>query len=671
MGQVVSKTSTATQWSTPVDLIPDATTSAPGRMTAADKAKLDGATTSNAAQSSVSLVQRFASGQIGVPATPDTNNVAASKAYVDLGDSATVIATGIDLNTIRKTGKYVQSANANASSALNYPVNAAGYLDVTQIPNGAGSFLWQIYTTYSDWASGSRAAERYIRGQYSLTTTDKWSAWIRLPDSKYVDAGDAAALASAKTYTDSKYPDLFNTQLTPAVIAHRSGKNHFPEESMEAVQACVDAGWIPEVDLHVLSDGTLVCIHDTTVQRTMTGTGNVSSFTLAQWKAMRVRPSVPGANYGTPLTFEQYLQRWGGQILLCAEVKDSTVASAAEDLVEKYNLKKGILMQSFDLAAVRLLVSRGITCTYLFSTTWDASVTPTSLKAEGIQFVSPGSGVTSENLTALVNAGLKVVPWVYSTKTEADAIKSKGIWGFFTDDPWQAEGAPFFTSVDKWRDGWPGGLLVARTSEGSNTVVTATNFVTLANGGVSGKGLNASERPSESSSVGAAYIVDLPNAPRIDTSKDFEISFDLEYRANRDTAETANPIAGLFIWNTPGDLDDPVIDTAHTGQNGWTLGIRPDGRIHAYKYVNGAAASSIIANPSSAPSPPWTTATTPGKTRISFSSRGAGLRLTSSGYPNYAASADTFRPGICRISLRLPAAIEATISNLSISGEIV
>ncbi|MCQ9384459.1 pyocin knob domain-containing protein [Brevibacterium moorei] len=60
--------------------LPLATPTAHGAMDKADKAKLNTATT---AATGNALVQRFGSGQIGVPAVPDSANVAASKAYVD------------------------------------------------------------------------------------------------------------------------------------------------------------------------------------------------------------------------------------------------------------------------------------------------------------------------------------------------------------------------------------------------------------------------------------------------------------------------------------------------------------------------------------------------------------------------------------------------------------
>lgn len=76
--------------------------------------------------------------------------------------TATALGTN-DLNSITAPGLYFQNANANTSTARNYPQLAAGSLTVTQ---AAG--IVQVYQVYSG------------DGTYKRTYYDsKWSAWIR------------------------------------------------------------------------------------------------------------------------------------------------------------------------------------------------------------------------------------------------------------------------------------------------------------------------------------------------------------------------------------------------------------------------------------------------------------------------------------------------------------
>lgn len=86
----------------------------------------------------------------------------------------------VDLNTVTASGVYHQNANANATSAPNYPVGQAGMLEVLE----SGSFLYQRYTSYQV------GNEVYTRSRYAGT----WSAWEKQWSGKNL-AADPTALA--------------------------------------------------------------------------------------------------------------------------------------------------------------------------------------------------------------------------------------------------------------------------------------------------------------------------------------------------------------------------------------------------------------------------------------------------------------------------------------------
>ncbi|TBL46293.1 phage tail protein [Hafnia alvei] len=91
------------------------------------------------------------------------------------------ISAGTNLNTLTEPGIWFNSANANASLALNYPSTQAGSLQVLQ---DAGTT--QIYTEYS-----SGAGRQWRRGLYMGT----WSAWRVVYDSmNKPSANDVGAL---------------------------------------------------------------------------------------------------------------------------------------------------------------------------------------------------------------------------------------------------------------------------------------------------------------------------------------------------------------------------------------------------------------------------------------------------------------------------------------------
>ncbi|SDU36460.1 glycerophosphodiester phosphodiesterase family protein [Jiangella alkaliphila] len=80
------------------------------------------------------------------------------------------------------------------------------------------------------------------------------------------------------------------------VIAHRGYWRGAPENSIAAIEQAIERGaHVVEIDVQRTADGHLVLMHDTTVNRTTNGTGAVSSLTLAQIKALRLREHLGGA----------------------------------------------------------------------------------------------------------------------------------------------------------------------------------------------------------------------------------------------------------------------------------------------------------------------------------------------------------------------------------------
>ena len=104
-----------------------------------------------------------------------------------------------------------------------------------------------------------------------------------------------------------------STILVPTVgktIAHRGLYSSVPENTIEAFEeACKRGFWGIETDIHNTSDGELVCIHDSTVDRTTDGTGTVNNMTYKEIKACTVDAGSNIADYpGLKIPkFEDYL----------------------------------------------------------------------------------------------------------------------------------------------------------------------------------------------------------------------------------------------------------------------------------------------------------------------------------------------------------------------------
>lgn len=73
----------------------------------------------------------------------------------------------------------------------------------------------------------------------------------------------------------------------PLAIAHRGGAGLFPENTLYAFERAADLGVdVIELDVRSVSDGTLVVMHDATVDRTTDGDGKVVDMTLDRLKKL-------------------------------------------------------------------------------------------------------------------------------------------------------------------------------------------------------------------------------------------------------------------------------------------------------------------------------------------------------------------------------------------------
>jgi glycerophosphoryl diester phosphodiesterase len=74
------------------------------------------------------------------------------------------------------------------------------------------------------------------------------------------------------------------------IFAHRGNWRGAPENSLQAYKQCIDGGIDGvEIDVHMTKDSAIVMMHDDTVDRTTTGTGLVSDYTLEEIKKLNLK----------------------------------------------------------------------------------------------------------------------------------------------------------------------------------------------------------------------------------------------------------------------------------------------------------------------------------------------------------------------------------------------
>jgi glycerophosphoryl diester phosphodiesterase len=135
--------------------------------------------------------------------------------------------------------------------------------------------------------------------------------------------------------------------------AHRGGALEVPENSMSGLVAAYTRGTaqVIDVDTRILRDGTLVAMHDATLDRTTTSRGPVNALTLRQWQHVRLRPAgrLPGHwQAERPPTVTEVLDRFGGRIVLMLEAKDPRGLRKLGALIRSRGLTRSVFVNSND-----------------------------------------------------------------------------------------------------------------------------------------------------------------------------------------------------------------------------------------------------------------------------------------------------------------------------------
>jgi glycerophosphoryl diester phosphodiesterase len=129
------------------------------------------------------------------------------------------------------------------------------------------------------------------------------------------------------------------------VVSHRGDWRYAPENSLAAVQRCIDLGVdIVEIDVRLTKDGHLVAMHDLTVDRTTNGKGKLSEMTLDEIKKLRLKNAcgVKGSRQQVP-TLEEIMKLAKGKIMVNLDkTEGETVREAYEILKKTGTLDHGI-----------------------------------------------------------------------------------------------------------------------------------------------------------------------------------------------------------------------------------------------------------------------------------------------------------------------------------------
>ena len=189
------------------------------------------------------------------------------------------------------------------------------------------------------------------------------------------------------------YSDLANTSITiaphelnkginsePELVYHRGLSAFYPENTLPAFGAVKKyGGKYFECDVQLSSNGDMICIHDSTIDRTTNGTGNVADLTTTQIQSYYIDEGYQNTIFGNTLrvpTIEEVLQYCSTKGLIpMLELKVEINYNTLINYLKKYNLYDKAIIISFNLNYLKALraIDKNILIAYL-SETYSTSV---------------------------------------------------------------------------------------------------------------------------------------------------------------------------------------------------------------------------------------------------------------------------------------------------------
>ena len=262
-------------------------------------------------------------------------------------------------------------------------------------------------------------------------------------------AGDAATADERKRRDDPPVVGRIDTfRELPRIVydAHRGGGMEARENSLSGLQSALDSGVVQVLDLdtRMLADGTIVLIHDATLERTTTSKGPVAELDLRRWRELWLdlgswlRPAPPREH---PITLAKALNRFGGEAVLSIEAKDPDSVGRIAQMIKDRGLRGSAYLNTNRPAVAREIDALGIRAHLWRSARQMATDDPRTF-APYTSLLDVDITAANADIDKFVRADVAPV-WAHTitTRAERDRALRLGAVGIVTDNPRYVTGA--------------------------------------------------------------------------------------------------------------------------------------------------------------------------------------------------------------------------------------
>lgn len=232
------------------------------------------------------------------------------------------------------------------------------------------------------------------------------------------------------------------------LIGHRGARFEAPENTLAGFRHAIGLGLTAvEFDVRVTRDNELVVIHDATVDRTTDGTGEVSSFSLAELRELDARAEFPDWPEVCRIpTLSEALDVVDGLPTVLIEIKqrvdhddpgglEPVVARIVEE-VRARRLTGRVAITSFDPVVLEMLKRIGPELRTGLIGNWDThAFIDDAIRLRAFQGDARHTTSSPEIIAAARHAGLWMVGWPCNSPAEFEKVPAWGVDAVTTDNP--------------------------------------------------------------------------------------------------------------------------------------------------------------------------------------------------------------------------------------------
>lgn len=215
----------------------------------------------------------------------------------------------------------------------------------------------------------------------------------------------------------------------PAVAAIEGGSDVYPENSALAFTENVKFGYLPAPSLTALADGTIVAADPETASKAMGLKKNLDVLTRDEFLDQSIAPARKDTSPGDPITWDQLVDKLGGDTVFMPEIDSAEVAGPALDTIAEAKLEDATIVRTEDAEVARAAADKGTDVMFIGDPN---STDAESLTGQGYTMIA----VDAAGLARWTDSGLGVWATGVKDKKQLESLADNGAFGALSTNPY-------------------------------------------------------------------------------------------------------------------------------------------------------------------------------------------------------------------------------------------